>query len=230
MGALVPALPGLMAPAVAPLAVAHYHGIDQVLVEATMSLSVALAAVGIAVNLHEGRGVARPADKTMRDEPLRDEPLRDGGEAGAPRRDAPARLSNRPLRVLAAEDNAVNQLVLKALLAQVDVHPELVGDGKAALEAWAREPWDLILMDVQMPVMDGLAAARAIRAAEAQSGRARTPIVALSGAAMAHQAAAYAAAGIDAHLVKPLEAADLYSALRIATAPAAEAERNSAAA
>jgi signal transduction histidine kinase/CheY-like chemotaxis protein len=122
----------------------------------------------------------------------------------------------RPLRVLAAEDNAVNQLVLKTLLAQVGVEPVLVGDGRAALEAWTREPWDLILMDVQMPVMDGPTATRAIRAAEAQSGRAYTPIVALTANAMSHQVDDYAAAGMDGHVAKPIEAASLYAALHLA--------------
>ncbi|MGZ6020155.1 MAG: ATP-binding protein [Phenylobacterium sp.] len=139
-------------------------------------------------------------------------------------------VSNRPLRVLAAEDNRVNQLVLKTLLAQVGVEPELVGDGQAAVDAWAREPWDLILMDVQMPVMDGPTAARAIRAAEAKTGRARTPIVALTANAMAHQVAEYAQAGMDAHVAKPIEAAALFAALRIADAPVVREGRDEAAA
>jgi signal transduction histidine kinase len=70
------------------------------------------------------------------------------------------------LRVLAAEDNAMNQLVLKTLLAQVGVEPELVSDGRQAVEAWERESWDLILMDVQMPIMDGPTATALIRTRE----------------------------------------------------------------
>jgi signal transduction histidine kinase len=136
----------------------------------------------------------------------------------------------RPLRVLAAEDNAVNQLVLKTLLAQVGVEPEIVSDGQAAVDAWAREPWDLILMDVQMPVMDGPTAARAIRAAEAKSGRARTPIVALTANAMSHQVAAYADAGMDGHVAKPIEAAALFAALQIVDAPEESDGRSVAAA
>jgi hypothetical protein len=61
----------------------------------------------------------------------------------------------RPIRVLAAEDNAMNQIVLRTLLEQVGLEPVIVSDGREAVEAWEREPWDLILMDVQMPVMDG---------------------------------------------------------------------------
>jgi CheY-like chemotaxis protein len=133
----------------------------------------------------------------------------------------------RPLRVLAAEDNATNQLVLKTLLAQVGVEPVMVGDGRAAVEAWAAEPWDLILMDVQMPVMDGPAAARAIRAAEAASGRLRTRIVALTANAMSHQVSEYLAAGMDGHVAKPIEAVALFAALHEADA---HAERDVAAA
>ncbi|MBS0361908.1 MAG: response regulator [Proteobacteria bacterium] len=143
-------------------------------------------------------------------------PLPRIGEAETPAASAapPEPEAGRPLRVLAAEDNAVNQLVLKTLLAQVDVVPVLVADGVAAVEAWAREPWDLILMDVQMPVMDGPTAAMKIRAAEAASGRARTPIVALTANAMSHQVAAYADAGMDGHVAKPIQAAELFAALQ----------------
>ena len=154
------------------------------------------------------------------------------GEVAAPAVVAPVETvgSGRPLRVLAAEDNAVNQLVLKTLLAQVGVEPVIVGDGQAAVDAWAREPWDLILMDVQMPVMDGPTAARAIRAAEAKSGRARTPIVALTANAMSHQVADYAAAGMDAHVAKPIEAAALFAALQIGDGPVKDGRQSAAAA
>jgi len=134
--------------------------------------------------------------------------------AAAPQTPVAASAPLRPMRVLAAEDNAINQLVLRTLLAQVGVEPMVVGDGQAAVEAWMAEPWDLILMDVQMPVMDGPTATRAIRAAEAAEGRPRTPIVALTANAMAHQVAEYAAAGMDGHVAKPIEAAALFAALQ----------------
>jgi signal transduction histidine kinase/CheY-like chemotaxis protein len=114
------------------------------------------------------------------------------------------------VRVLAAEDNATNQLVLKALLAQVGVEPVVVENGALALEAWRTSRFDLILMDIQMPVMDGIEAAKAIRQEEAELGRARTPIIALTGNAMAHQVAEYAAVGMDAHVPKPIEVRVLF--------------------
>ncbi|HEY8003839.1 MAG TPA: ATP-binding protein [Phenylobacterium sp.] len=151
-------------------------------------------------------------------------PLERLGDAATPIAEAAASpAAGRALRVLAAEDNAVNQLVLRTLLEQVGIEPVIVADGEAALAAWRRETWDLILMDVQMPVMDGPTATRAIRAAEALGGRARTPIVALTANAMAHQVAEYSAAGMDAHVAKPIEAAKLYAALVQAEAQASAA-------
>ncbi|MFZ5669193.1 MAG: ATP-binding protein [Pseudomonadota bacterium] len=122
------------------------------------------------------------------------------------------------IRVLAAEDNSVNQLVLKTLLHQIGVEPTLVGDGRAAVDAWATAAWDVILMDVQMPVMDGPDAVREIRAREAASGRRRTPILALTANAMSHQIAEYLAAGMDGHVAKPIEVSRLIEALQAALA------------
>ena len=117
------------------------------------------------------------------------------------------------LRVLAAEDNQINQLVLKTLLHQAGISPTVVEDGQACILAWEAGAWDVILMDVQMPVMDGLTAARAIRAREAETGRPRTPILALTANAMAHQILTYFAAGMDGHVSKPIEAAKLFEAI-----------------
>jgi len=127
------------------------------------------------------------------------------------------------LRVLAAEDNTMNQLVLRTLLNQVGVDPVIVGNGREAVEAWAREPWDLILMDVQMPEMDGPTATGMIRARERAERRPRTPIVALTANAMAHQVAEYTQAGMDDFVAKPIEAARLYAVIETALAKAEEA-------
>ena len=125
------------------------------------------------------------------------------------------------LRVLVAEDNAVNQLVIKTLLSQAGIEPQVAPDGAQALEAWRTGDWDLVLMDVQMPVMDGVAATRQIRAEEAVSGRARTPILGLSADAMAHQVAEYAAAGMDGHIAKPIRSEDLFAQIDAALAESA---------
>jgi signal transduction histidine kinase/ActR/RegA family two-component response regulator len=120
------------------------------------------------------------------------------------------------LRVLAAEDNTVNQLVLKTLLHQIGVEPAVVADGAAAVEAWEAGHWDVILMDVQMPVMDGPTATRRIRERERETARRRTPIIALTANAMSHHVAEYLSAGMDDHVAKPIEAGRLFQALQAA--------------
>ncbi|MFN3521996.1 MAG: ATP-binding protein [Phenylobacterium sp.] len=124
------------------------------------------------------------------------------------------------LRVLAAEDNSVNRLVLKTLLNQAGIEPVLVADGAQAVAAWRDGEFDLILMDVQMPVMDGPTAARAIRAEETALGRARTPILALTANTMSHQVAEYLR-DMDDVIPKPMEAARLFAALEAALNAAA---------
>jgi CheY-like chemotaxis protein len=126
------------------------------------------------------------------------------------------------LKVLAAEDNQVNQLVLKTLLRQIGVEPVVVENGRLAVEAWRREAWDLIFMDVQMPEMDGLAATAAIREEERAGRRKRTPIIALTANALTHQIAAYREAGMDGHVAKPIEAARLFEALQASLGEADE--------
>ncbi|MGA0603997.1 ATP-binding protein [Caulobacter sp. KR2-114] len=133
------------------------------------------------------------------------------------------------LRILAAEDNPMNQLVLKTLLHQAGVDPTVVGDGAEAVEAWRNGEWDVILMDIQMPVMDGPTAAAAIRAEESVSGRRRTPIIALTANAMSHQTDAYHACGMDAVVAKPIEVGRLYAALEMVLAGEEDCARAAAA-
>ena len=120
------------------------------------------------------------------------------------------------LKVLAAEDNATNQLVLKTIMSTFGLGVDMVADGQLAVEAWASGQYDLILMDIQMPVMDGIAATRAIRTMERSSGRSRTPIIALSANAMTHQVKEYLDAGVDLHVAKPIQIAMLQEALAAA--------------
>jgi signal transduction histidine kinase len=123
----------------------------------------------------------------------------------------------RALRVLAAEDNATNKLVLRTIMQTFGIDLTLVSDGRQAVDAWAGGAFDLILMDIQMPVMDGVTATRTIRQAEAAAGRPRTPIVALSADAMTHQVNDYLAAGMDMHVAKPIELSKLHAAMRAVT-------------
>jgi signal transduction histidine kinase/ActR/RegA family two-component response regulator len=137
----------------------------------------------------------------------------------APRSPASANLAERPVRILAAEDNLTNQIVLRTLLEQFGVEVSIVETGLQALETWEHADWDLILMDVQMPVMDGPTAVRRIRQREAALGRARTPILALTANAMSHQVEEYANAGMDGVLAKPIEISKLYAAIQAAIEP-----------
>jgi len=146
-----------------------------------------------------------------------------GTEAGfaAPEAGGGSELADQRLRVLAAEDNPTNQLVLKTLLSQAGIDVHVVGDGQAAVEAWRGAHWDLLLMDIRMPVMDGLAATRAIRAAEAASGRRRTPIIAVSAETTSRAASDSLAAGIDCFVPKPIQFAQLATAMAAAVEAAA---------
>ncbi len=124
----------------------------------------------------------------------------------------PAELSS-DLRVLAAEDNPTNQMVLKTLLRFAGIDVAIVDNGKDAVEAWASQDWDVILMDVQMPVMDGPTATREIRRRERSEHRRRTPIVALTANTMSHQTAQYIECGMDDHVAKPIDAEALFEAI-----------------
>jgi len=140
-------------------------------------------------------------------------PLERGKPASMQVVDAPQASEDGDLRLLAAEDNPTNQQVLAAVLGSLGIEVHIVPDGKEAVEAWKTGSYDLILMDIQMPVMDGITAAATIRDAEKKSGRRRTPIVALTANALTHQVEEYLAVGMDAHVAKPIEIAKLYDAI-----------------
>jgi two-component system, sensor histidine kinase len=124
-----------------------------------------------------------------------------------------AAMGERPLRVLAADDNATNRLVLQALLGPLDVELTQVENGREAVERWRTGRFDLILMDIQMPEMDGIQATRTIRSEEMRDARLPTPIFALSANAMSHHINQYLAAGMSGHIAKPIDVAELYEVL-----------------
>jgi len=150
------------------------------------------------------------------------------GDAQAAVRAEPAvaisdEMDQRRIRLLAAEDNVVNQKVLQAIVEPMDVDLAIVADGRSAVEAWRTGDFDVILMDIQMPLMDGIAATRAIRQFEQSEQRPRTPILALTANALVHQIEEYLAAGMDGHVAKPIEIAKLYDALNLALSAPREA-------
>jgi len=133
------------------------------------------------------------------------------GNAPPPSRAAAAAAGQTPqgaLSILVAEDNIVNQRLIRRLLEARGHHPTIAGDGAAALEAWRARPYDLILMDVQMPQMDGIEATRQIRAEERSSGL-HVPIIALTAHAMKGDSDKCLEAGMDDYVSKPIRFEDL---------------------
>lgn len=122
------------------------------------------------------------------------------------------------VRVLVADDHAANRRVVEVILAQAGVETVLVGDGAQALDAAAEGGFDAILMDVQMPVVDGLSAIRAIRRREVENGLGRVPILALSAHAMDEHVRMSLDAGADLHVTKPVQASTLIGSLAAALA------------
>ena len=123
-------------------------------------------------------------------------------------------------RILLAEDNEVNQTVACAMLSQLPLEVELANDGAEGVRAWSRDKFDLILMDCQMPNMDGFEAVARIRAVEAERDRAalgslrRVPIIALTANAMAEDRQRCLSAGFDDYLAKPFNTAALTDIVR----------------
>jgi len=137
--------------------------------------------------------------------PRREEP-RASRPAASPAEEQPAE-PMAALRVLVAEDNPLHQLVVHALLHGVVGSLTIVSDGVEALEALRRQDFDLVLMDVKMPHLDGPAVVASVRRGEA--GRRDTPIVALTSEALPADAERLRAVGFDDHLGKPFQPADL---------------------
>ncbi len=134
-------------------------------------------------------------------------------EALAPRAEAEAAAPlERPVRLLLVEDVAVNRELVKTVLAAFDIEIDTAEDGVQAIEAFRQRDYDLVLMDVQMPVMDGLTATRRIRSLPIPAAAA-TPIVAMTANVLPEQIARCVEAGMDDHLGKPMKPAELLNAI-----------------
>jgi CheY-like chemotaxis protein len=130
------------------------------------------------------------------------------------------------MAILVADDHPINRELIRRMLAGLGQTAFLVEDGAAAFAAVRERRFDLVLMDVQMPVLSGPDATRLIRQWEAEGGRPRTRIVALTASAMPGDREAFLAAGMDAYLAKPFRRAQLEAVLRLGdptgpTAPSA---------
>lgn len=117
--------------------------------------------------------------------------------------ETPEMKADRPLRVLLAEDNPVNRKIAVAMLERIGCSVDVVGDGEAAVNQIRTASYDLVLMDCQMPVLDGFDATRAIREQERETGAGRIPIIALTASALTGDREACLAAGMDDYIAKP---------------------------
>ena len=146
-----------------------------------------------------------------------DAPIEQIAPAATPAPAAPS------LSVLVAEDNEINALLMRSLLTRLGHHVAIATNGEAVLESWlaarsAGAPYDLILMDIQMPLLDGVEAAKRIRAREAGEQGRRTPILALTANTLVEDRYACFEAGMDGFLIKPLDRDKLAEALTSLTA------------
>jgi CheY-like chemotaxis protein len=121
------------------------------------------------------------------------------------------------LHILLAEDHPMNRAVVEAILSIFDVNLTSVENGQEAVDAFASENYDIVLMDLQMPVMDGLTAIKEMRRIESEDGRPRTPIFAVTANAMTGHVSASMNAGADKHISKPVLPVTLIGAIAGAT-------------
>ena len=143
---------------------------------------------------------AKPAPKTIEDSAASELLAQDNEEAPA-------------LRVLVVDDHPTNRRVVEMILDQVGAERVSVENGKEALEAYIHDRFDVVLMDIQMPVMDGLTATKKIRLVEKEEHRQPTPVIILSANAMPEHIEAGRAAGADRHLAKPISAIELLNVI-----------------
>lgn len=163
-----------------------------------------------------------------------DLPLVIADQPASERRSGNAASFKRPLRVLVADDHPTNRRVVHLILAGAGVEAVCVNDGREALQALGSEVFDLVLMDIQMPVMDGITAVRELRGFEQKTGRLRTPVVMLSANALPEHVRVSAEAGADGHVSKPITAQRLLAAVQealdcVGTAAGDQAEERASA-
>jgi PAS domain S-box-containing protein len=168
-----------------------------------------LRAASLAARLTTPPEIAAPG-LAGNDDPFEPEPL-------APS-EASDQKSAEKLSILVAEDNEINALLMRSLLARLGHHVVITTNGEAALESWqsaesAGAPYDLVLMDIQMPRLDGIETTKRIRACEAGNGVRSTPILALTANTLVEDRYACFEAGMDGFLVKPLDRDKLTEAL-----------------
>ena len=129
--------------------------------------------------------------------------------------------SARGLRVLMVEDNPINRRILTLVLERLPANVTVAENGIEAVDAFSAESFDVVLMDLQMPGMDGYEAMRRLRAIEAETGRARTPIIVVSAHTRPAEMAEAKLAGADHHLGKPVDIPSLLATMDLVMQAAA---------
>ncbi len=136
----------------------------------------------------------------------------DGQHSGGQHSDGPP--TGAALNILLVEDEAISRMAVQLMLQRLGHQVATAGDGEAAVAAWARGSFDCVLMDIQMPGMDGVEATRGIRTIEARTGRPRTPILALTAYALDGDRETFLSAGMDDYVSKPVDHDELVAALK----------------
>ena len=204
-----------MMPGMDGFSVAEEIKVNRLLAGATILMLSSADSAGDASRCRD-IGVARYLRKPIKQSELLDAILLALGSVTPPPSNVdipdPAVQATARYRILLAEDNEINQALSVKILTKRGHTIKVANNGKEALQALEQEAFDVILMDVQMPEMDGLAATAAIRAREQETGR-HIPIVALTAHAMKGDRERCLAAGMDAYVAKPLRAEELFTAL-----------------
>ena len=126
---------------------------------------------------------------------------------------APQKMTERPLRILLADDSADNRLLIRAYIKKTSYVLTEAENGQIAVERFVDGSYDLVLMDIQMPVLDGYSAVRAIREWEREHGKTHTPILALTASALEEDVRRAKGAGCDMHVSKPVKKSTLLDAI-----------------
>jgi len=112
-------------------------------------------------------------------------------------------------RILVAEDNTISTKVIRGMLGKLNLQPDTASNGEEALQAMKAQRYDLVLMDCEMPILDGFSATQQLRAWEVGNQRTRTPVVALTAHILAEHKERARQAGMDGHMAKPVELSQL---------------------
>jgi CheY-like chemotaxis protein/signal transduction histidine kinase len=183
----------------------------------------------VARNAGIKRILAKPVAGYALKTTLADELARSGrGSATGDLREAPNLNLPSDFRILVAEDNSISTKVIRGMLNKLNLQPDTASNGEEALNAMKARRYDLVLMDCEMPVLDGFSATEQLREWETREGRQRTPIVALTAHILVEHKERARKVGMDGHMAKPVELSQLREMIQQWSAPSQAAVRKAA--